>query len=111
MDKKYYIKNIFWGFLFFGAVYYQWNKDPENTKLTILLATAFFSCFLYPLAKKAIEVVALKFTKKEFWHTGFFIETPAKNGLYVLYYGVCFTVAIPVGLIYLAYLISLKKAT
>lgn len=46
----------------------------------------------------------MRFTKEDFWHEGIFKETIGKNGLYVLYYGLCFGVAVVFGTIFLLYI-------
>ncbi|MBW7982893.1 colicin E1 family microcin immunity protein [Enterobacillus tribolii] len=55
---------------------------------------------LFPFACFGVEKIALNFTSKKFWTTGFFIDTPGKNGLWTLFYLFCFTFAIPLGGIY-----------
>lgn len=112
MTKSYYLKNIFWGFFFFVGVLVPWYQHPDNNILQLCLIMAFFSLFLYPYSKLAIEQTALRFTNKDFWHTGLFLsETPGKNGIYVLYYGLCFLLAFPVGIGFLIYMSIFKKAT
>jgi hypothetical protein len=47
------------------------------------------------LAKQCIEQIALRYTRTEDWTTGIWMETPAKNGIYAMYYMLLFTIAIP----------------
>ncbi|HFL8902259.1 TPA: colicin E1 family microcin immunity protein, partial [Escherichia coli] len=45
---------------------------------------------LYPVAKWYIEDTALKFTRPDFWNSGFFTDTPGKMGLLAVYTGTVF---------------------
>lgn len=110
MDRKYYLKNIPWSAFFLFIVIYQWCVYPESPLLNILLLWAIVSFFLYPFAKKTIELVAEKFTSREFWYRGMFKETIGKNGLYIIYYALCFSLSIPVCLICLLFLMGKKAA-
>jgi len=64
-----------------------------------MLIHAIISCILFPLSKLTIEVIALKFTKEEFWHKGFFKDDIGKNGLRAIFWVFCFAFAIPIGII------------
>jgi len=110
MDGKYYLKNIPWSAFFLLIVIYQWCCYPESPQLNILLLWAIVSFFLYPFAKRTIEFVALKCTSKEFWHRGIFKETVGKNGLYIIYYAICFALSVPVCLIRFLFLMGKKAA-
>lgn len=98
MTKNYYLKNLFWGLLFFCMFLYSWYPDKEK----MIIATLFSlpSSLLYPYAKKLIENIALRYTTREFWSKGLFIETPAKSGAYAIFYMFCFIFALPLGGIY-----------
>jgi hypothetical protein len=65
MDIRYYIKNIFWGLIITGIVYYTWDKNPESERLTITLTLSIISCILYPYSKKIIEKIALRYSTKK----------------------------------------------
>lgn len=113
MTCKNYLKNLFIGLLFMAILVYGFGfREPllQGNERAIFIALSFLSCLLFPFSRQAIEVVALKFTTRESWNTGFYQESPAKNGLYAFYYGFCFIVAIPIGCLYLIYLLVLKKA-
>ncbi|WP_145517481.1 colicin E1 family microcin immunity protein [Yersinia mollaretii] len=100
MNKKYYIKNIFWGLLFVAITYYAWQESPDNKKITLLFYTSIISCVLYPFSKKLIEDITLKFTKKEFWQQDFFTSSVG-GSLQAILFLFCFVFAIPFGLVYL----------
>lgn len=110
MKPGYYLKNIIWGALFFILFLYQWYTTSQDNTYKYLMIFSAISFPLFPLSKKAIEDTALKVTKKEFWHKGIFKDDIGKNGLYAIYYSVCFVLAIPIGIPYLIYLIIKKAA-
>lgn len=109
MTWGYYLKNIGWALFFLALLIYDWNKDPEEKKMQALLIMSVPSSILYPFCKIGIETLVLRFTTKEFWHRGFFKDTSGKSGLYALYYLFCFVFAIPIGLLYITYLIGFKR--
>lgn len=111
MTWSYYFKNIGWAIFFLALVIYDCNKNPENNKMQLLLAVSIPSSLLYPFCKIGVETLALKFTKKEFWHRGLFKDTSGKSGLYALYYLFCFIFAIPIGISFIIYLLAFKKVT
>ncbi|WP_249958028.1 colicin E1 immunity protein [Escherichia coli] len=53
---------------------------------------------LYPVAKWYIEDTALKFTRPDFWNSGFFADTPGKMGLLAVYTGTVFILSLPLSL-------------
>lgn len=109
MTKSYYWKSQLWGIPCFLAFLYNAFKFHERFNLNIVICViiAILSLILYPCCKFGIEALALHFTSREFWHRGLFVETIGKNAIYVLYYMLCFLIALPVGLLYL--IISLSK--
>ncbi|WP_250216863.1 colicin E1 immunity protein [Escherichia coli] len=56
---------------------------------------------LYPVAKWYIEDTALKFTRPDFWNSGFFADTPGKMGLLAVYTGTVFILSLPLSMIYI----------
>lgn len=110
MTLKYYLKNIFWAGFILACVIYNFLREQQNTTWLILLIFSIFNFILYPYSKLAIETLTLKFTSRDFWHKGVLMETPAKNGVYVIYYLFCFVVAIPFGLPFLTFSLFSKKA-
>lgn len=38
MDKKYYIKNIFWGLIFMAMAYYPWQENPDNKRMALFFS-------------------------------------------------------------------------
>ena len=100
----YYIKNIWWGILTFFAMTYSWNSyDYKISSNHPLYIPVFFSSLLFPFAKHAIETFALKFTTRQYWHKGYWVDTPGKTGVIALFYLMCIVVAIPIGLPYAIY--------
>lgn len=101
MTKAFYLKYVIYGSLWgclAAYVYYSGFNHGHSIGMYLIFA---ISALLFPLAKRLIEMVALKYTTREFWSRGLFVETPAKNGLYALYHMACFVVSIPLGLLYL----------
>ncbi|WP_349961376.1 colicin E1 family microcin immunity protein [Yersinia alsatica] len=60
------------------------------------------SCFLYPLSKKFVEYIALKFTRREFWQQDFFTSSVG-GSMQVILFVFCFIFAIPFFLVYLIF--------
>ncbi|AEN65112.1 Colicin E1 (microcin) immunity protein [Enterobacter soli] len=111
MTLKYYLGNLCWGLVVFGIIAFGWHDELQTTTMKIFMVLAMLSGLIFPFAKKAIERIALKYSTREQWTTGFYTETPMKNGLYAFYFMLIFVVAIPVGVIYLLYLAISKKCT
>ncbi|CRY53588.1 Colicin E1 (microcin) immunity protein [Yersinia intermedia] len=109
MDKKYYIKNIFWGLVFVAIAYYYWQEDPVNKKTILIFYFSVINCFLYPFSKKLIEHIVLKFTKKEFWQQDFFTSSVG-GSLQAILFLFCFISSIPFGILYIIHL-NFKKTT
>ncbi|MFC3395741.1 colicin E1 family microcin immunity protein [Brenneria rubrifaciens] len=104
------MKNFFIGIgmvAIFGFVCYKQGLDPDLLCHVTILST--LSALLFPFGINVIEKAALRFTSREFWRRGLFIETIGKNGLYVIYYGFCFFLAIPLSVIYFFCLITKKN--
>jgi hypothetical protein len=101
MTKAFYLKNLVYGALWGGLaafVYYSGFNQGHSVGMYLIFG---LSAVLFPFAKCLVETLALKYTTREFWSRGLFVETPAKNGLYALYHMACFVVSIPLGLLYL----------
>ncbi len=111
MTLKYYLGNFYWGLIVFAIAAYLLHDEPQTTTVKALMALALFSGLLFPFAKKGMESVALKYSKREAWPRGLHADTAAGTGLYAMYYMVVFAVAIPVGIVYLISLMFSKKAT
>lgn len=95
MSKKYYIQNMAWGWFMGGFILYlSWNDNFRYE--TALFIIVFFGLILYPLAKWCVELFFLKFTTREFWNRGLFIDTPGKMGGLAMYYGTVFLLSIPI---------------
>ncbi|HHR6116721.1 hypothetical protein GKR59_15915 [Providencia alcalifaciens] len=108
MCKEYYLKNIGWGV--FGCILFLWLCRGEPTQSYILISVFLIaSALFYPFSKKAIELVALTFTGKNFWNTGIFANTALKSGIYAIYYMFCFIFSIPIGLIFIIFSLSKKS--
>lgn len=107
MNKKYYIQNMCWGWLYGGLLLYpSWNSEFNNKN--ILLVAIFYGIVFYPISKWAIEYFFLKFTSREFWHRGFFLDTPGKTGLLAIYDLALFLFSIPITLIIIITLLIKK---
>ncbi|WP_442956345.1 colicin E1 family microcin immunity protein [Pantoea sp. USMM078] len=64
-------------------------------------------CFLFPLSKFTIERVALKYTTRKFWTTGFFADDIGKSGLVAIYWLVVF-LFFPISFVIFAFNLSSK---
>ncbi|WP_222618805.1 colicin E1 immunity protein [Serratia sp. JUb9] len=110
MGKKYYFKNLLNGLttaiMLIIAMYF-YPSFPMSYAVPVLLSCA----LLMPFSKKMIEDIALRYTSEEFWNTGIFKDDIGKNGLYAMFYLLCFILAIPLGLIYILVSFSKKNPT
>ncbi|MBS0973043.1 colicin E1 family microcin immunity protein [Serratia rubidaea] len=111
MGKKYYFKNLLNGLttaiMLIIAMYF-YPSFPMSYAVPVLLGSA----LLMPLSKKLIEYIALRYTSERFWNTGIFKDNIGKNGLYAMFYLLCFVFAIPLGLIYvLVYFLKMNPTT
>lgn len=111
MTLKYYLGNLCLGLVMFGIIAFGWHDEPQTTTMRTLMGLGLLSGLIFPFANKAIERIALKYSTRGQWTTGFYTETPMKNGLYAFYFMLIFVVSIPIGVIYLLYLAVSKKAT
>ncbi|QDI46066.1 hypothetical protein FG173_02735 [Serratia marcescens] len=107
MTLKYYLKHILWGLVITAVAYYAWSKNPEDSRLTLILSLSVASCVLYPFAKFAIEKTALRYSHKKFWQHDFFVSSVG-GSIEVVYELFCFAFAIPVSVIYFS--LSILKA-
>lgn len=100
MNKKYYIRNMpFAWFMCLCFFYLSWGDD-FNHKYTLLVVST-SGLILYPISKWIVETFTLKFTTKEFWNRGLFMDTPGKMGGLAIYYGTVFLLSIPIILIFI----------
>lgn len=106
MTARYYFKKLATAFICLVAVYLEWEKSPQSLKMQYLLLYSIFSCPLYPYTLYALEKIALKFTTKQFWHTGFFNDDVGKNGIVAIYCVFCFIFSIPLLIILLPFFIK-----
>lgn len=100
MTWSYYLKNILWGLFYTSAVYGAWYKNPESERLTLILILSVISCVLTPFAKKLIEIVALRYSTKEFWQQDFFVSSVG-GSVQVIYDLFCLIFSIPLAALYL----------
>lgn len=84
MDLKYYLQNLLIGFVLSACFIFIWFNDKEWIYLISFFSI--ISAFLFPFSRRFLEMIALSFTKKEFWSKGIFVDTAPKSGLYALYY-------------------------
>ncbi|MFT4274707.1 MAG: colicin E1 family microcin immunity protein [Pantoea sp.] len=110
MSKTEYFKNLLWPVFIFSLISVNLSREPESLVWQIIWGVSVFNTFLYPFSKYAIERFALRFTSREYWHSGMWLDTPAKNPLYALYFILCFAVAIPVCIIYFLVNLTGKNA-
>ncbi len=86
MNRKYYFNNMWWGWVTGGyMLYMSWDYDFKYRLLFWCISLC--GMVLYPVAKWYIEDTALKFTRPDFWNSGFFTDTPGKMGLLAVYTG------------------------
>lgn len=109
MTLKDYLRHFLRGAILFGViVYILWDR-PQTEIIESMYLLAVCCVLMLPFAKHCIEQVALRYTRPEDWTTGIWVETPAKNGIYAMYYMLLFAIAIPLGTCYVIYLIVSKK--
>lgn len=95
MNRKYYFNNMWWGWVTGGyMLYMSWDYDFKYRLLFWCISLC--GMVLYPVAKWYIEDTALKFTRPDFWNSGFFTDTPGKMGLLAVYTGTVFILSLPV---------------
>ena len=100
MNRKYYFNNMWWGWVTGGyMLYMSWDYDFKYRLLFWCISLC--GMVLYPVAKWYIEDTALKFTRPDFWNSGFFADTPGKMGLLAVYTGTVFILSLPLSMIYI----------
>ncbi|PKE28468.1 hypothetical protein CWS43_20755 [Rahnella sp. AA] len=109
MDKKFYFKNFFICLFYLGVAVTIFVSQTGATPF--LFAYTIIISAMFPLARKALETLVLKVSSEEFWTTGFFQPSSAKNTLWVIYYAVIIVLVVPLSLIYVILYFSTKKAT
>lgn len=108
MTKSFYFRNITIGIILFIIISIILMKNHESLRLQLFWVFSLVNTFLYPVAKMAVEKIALKFTTKGFWHRGILKDDIGKNGIYAIYWLFCFVFATPLSIIYL--FLNYKKA-
>lgn len=98
MTRKYYINNMFWGYLMAACILYASYGD-NDPKIIALRIFGLVSAILFPFSRLLIEKTALRYTKKEFWKTGFFKDGVPKTYLMTLYFIFIFMTSIPIGVL------------
>ena len=98
MTRKYYIHNMFWGYFMAACILYASYGDDEP-KMIALRIFGLASAILFPFSRFLIEKAALRYTKKEFWKTGFFKDGVPKTYLMTLYFIFIFMTSIPIGVL------------
>lgn len=101
--KKYYINNIPNCIVLFIVYWVVWWREIGNGYYFIYLFIMLISLSLFPMAKLLIESIALKYTTREFWNRGFFLDSPGRMSIIMVYDWICFAVAIPLGVICIIY--------
>lgn len=107
MTIKYYAYNMFWGYFMAASILYLSHGDNEPRVIALQILSS-VSALLFPYSKFLMENIALKYTNKEFWETGFFKDGVPKTYLITLYVIFTFITAIPLGVI--SILIEIKNA-
>lgn len=104
ITKQYYIKNMCWGwFIGLCFLYLFWNDEFRYK--TIYLIINIYGTIFFSVSKWAVESFFLKFTTREFWNKGLFMDTPGKMGGVAVYHGVVFLLTIPITIIYVMVLL------
>ena len=98
MTQKYYLQNLLLGALLAAIFFYGWYE--HNDRFAAVAIFSAVNAVFFPLSRLLLESVALKYTRRDMWLRGFFVETPAKSGLYAIYFLFLFIFALPFALIY-----------
>lgn len=106
MDRNYFLKNLAIGLVMFFICAFI-SRGDDNAEVVFIVAGA--NALLFPFAKRAVENVVFRYTRKDFWSSGP-VLTGAANGGYTLVYGFYFALAIPIGLLFLISLYVKRKA-
>lgn len=86
-------------YYYHAVVMLSWDYDFKYRLLFWCISLC--GMVLYPVAKWYIEDTALKFTRPDFWNSGFFTDTPGKMGLLAVYTGTVFILSLPLSMIYI----------
>jgi len=90
---------MLWGWFISGVFLYQtWGAEFKQKPFVIFVI--FAGAVLFPLSKWVVEFFSLKFTSRDFWSRGLFIDTPAKMGLIAMYHGFVFVFSVPIVALY-----------
>lgn len=103
MNLRYYLRNVIYGLMCYVIIVFILRNDVHEPVVRLIIGFSFVNTIFFPFAKRAVETVALKYSTIDDWTKGANVETPAKNGVYAIYYMVIFAVTIPVAIIYLIY--------
>lgn len=99
MSKKYYIRNMYWGWFIGGVFLYQaWGEEFKYQNFIFFISL--IGVVLFPFSKWVVESFLLQFTPRDFWNRGIFIDTPGKMGGLAIYHGVVFIFSIPIAVLY-----------
>jgi hypothetical protein len=109
MTLRYYLSRFFWGFFFVTASFFSVYSSKGEVDITMWSIALVISCFLYPYSIKMVSVLMLMITTPEFWKKGLFRETAGKSGLYAIFYLFCFTVAMPMAIVYFVFFLCGKS--
>lgn len=75
------------------------SYGDNEPKIIALRIFGLASAILFPFSRFLIGKTALRYTKKEFWETGFFKDGVPKTYLMTLYLIFIFMTSIPIGVI------------
>lgn len=106
MEKSYYLKNLIIGLVMFSICAFVLKADDDAVISFLVIGV---NAFLFPFAKRAIEDIVFRYTRKDFWGSGP-LRTGAANGGYALLYGVYFALAIPLSVLFFIKVYINKKA-
>lgn len=109
MDKKYFVKNSLTGFLFLiVAIASLYTGDELFYKDVRLVIFMVLSTLLYPFSRYLIQATAYKLKSPIFWKKAFLLHYSDISGITALFAFFCMVFAIPIGSIYLIYIIFNK---
>lgn len=112
MDKKYFVKNSLTGFLFLiVAIVAFYTGDELFYRDVRLVVFMVLSTLLYPLSRYLIQATAYRFKSPIFWKKAFLLHYSDISGVTALFAFFCIAFAIPIGSIYLTYMIFNRGAT
>ena len=112
MGKKYFVKNSLTGFLFLiVAIVAFYTGDKLFYKDVGLVIFMILSTLLYPLSRYLIQATAYRFNSQIFWRKAFLLHYSDISGVTALFAFFCIVFAIPIGSIYLIYIIFNRGTT